>query len=367
MAQSSGIEWTDFTWNPTRGCSRVSEGCRHCYAEQIAARFSGPGKPFEGLAKRVGGEARWTGEVRLVPSLLYWPLKTRKSAEKFRAEHGRRPRVFVNSMSDLFHEKLTKKEIAAVFGVMAAAPWYTFQILTKRPERARQWFGWVVSCPDNLTGGNRYPREVCSGGEIGLGLCRRELDLEVELGARRPWPLPNVWIGCSVEDQETADARIPHLLACPAAVRFVSYEPALGPVNFEGWIYLHPSVAALNGLPDDAPEWTHLGSTRIDQIIVGGESGPNARPFDIGWARSAVRQCREAGVACFVKQLGAKPYADEGCGDCDPCLAGSPRSCSIGGGPTADLKLRDRKGGDMSEWPEDLRIRQFPGEPNAAT
>lgn len=323
----SKIEWTDATWNPLRGCSRVSEGCRNCYAEVVARRFAGPGKPYEGLV-RLDGEgkprARWNGTVRQVPEHLGDPLRWRK------------PRmVFVNSMSDLFHEAVPCEYIAAVFGVMAACPQHTFQVLTKRPERARAWFG-----DNGMRNSSRAAFDALGGDERVLE--RRDPNV---------WPLPNVWIGVSVEDQATANERIPLLLGLPAAVRWVSYEPALGAVDFARvpfhsdypLVPFNPLVGG--GAHTDTP-W------RLDWVVIGGESGPGARPFDLAWARTTIAQCREAGVPVFVKQIGTDP-----CPlfmSTDPALSreANPRDLY---GP-----LRDRKGGDMAEWPEDLRVREFP-------
>lgn len=285
---ATNIEWADAVWNPVRGCTRVSEGCRNCYAEAVAARFSKPGLPYHGFATSL--PARWTGNVALITDRLKDPL------------HWRKPRrVFVNSMSDIFHEELLfTEDIAPVFQVMRQARQHQFLVLTKRPGRM-------------------------------LEFCRA-------------WgePLLNVWLGVSVEDQKTADERIPVLLTTPAAVRFVSYEPALGPVDFKpAEIGQWPDMS--RWMPnkaewDDWKYWMHR-DYGIRWIIVGGESGPHARPFDVAWARSTIAQCRAAGVACFVKQLGPDPY---------------------NGHPNYYLPMTDRKGGDMSEWPADLRVREFP-------
>jgi protein gp37 len=281
------IEWTDVTWNPTRGCSRVSEGCRECYAERQAHRFEG--STFAGFVQITNGHPQWTGKVELVEEHLEDPL------------HWRKPRrVFVNSMSDLFHEALSDEAIDQVFAVMALCPQHTFQVLTKRHERMLKW-------------ADRYGLKV-----------------RPEVG----WPLRNVWLGVSVEDQKTADERIPLLLQMPVAVRFVSYEPALGPVNF-------------NAIPN---RWKGNGAG-IDWVIVGGESGPRARPFDLHWALHTVRQCQEAGVACFVKQVGSKPFISE-----RPGLRYFPFA------PPNEYRFHDRKGGDPEEWPEMIRVRQFPKE-----
>lgn len=259
----TSIEWTEVTWNPVRGCSRVSQGCRHCYAERQAGRFSIPGQSFHGFVQRTDGKPHWTGQVELIPEKLTEPLR------------WKRPRkVFVNSMSDLFHENLSDGAIAAVWSVMEQTPQHTYQVLTKRPDRMVRF-------------------------------------LLEPLRA-----LPNVWLGVSVENQRAANNRIPYLLAAPAALRFVSYEPALGPVDFR------------------------LAGAAFDWLIIGGESGPVARPFDIEWARQAIEQ-RVPPVAVFVKQLGSN--------------AGSSAS-----GKWTPLGLRDRKGAAWEEWPADLRVREWP-------
>lgn len=336
------IEWCDRTWNPVRGCSRISEGCRNCYAERVAARFSGtfstedvtldtrdaPGKsrsaPFRGFAEMRDGKARWTGKVELVPDALDAPLRWRNPA-----------RIFVNSMSDLFHESLSNEDIAAVFGVMAAAPQHTFLVLTKRAERMRTWFRWLSDFDTVLPA-----KEVRTVTLAAAKRLREPFGPHAGPGARGEiaWPLPNVWLGVSVEDQAIADERIPHLLATPAAVRFVSYEPALGPVDFRKALPHHPDCSDC-----------FSGRTNLDWLIVGGESGPGARPFDVSWARSAVEQCKAAGVPVFVKQLGARPV-----------LATPPSGAPDDGGDVVELRLRDRKGGDPDEWPEDLRVREWP-------
>ena len=269
MSDRSAIEWTDATWNPIRGCSRVSEGCRNCYAERMAARFSGRGQPYEGLARMTADGPRWTGAVRMVPAAMGLPLRWRR---------GRR--VFVNSMSDLFHDGLDDEEILAVFGVMQAAGHHTFQVLTKRPARMRAL---MSGDGDHATeAGEAASRAFGEGGSSSLSF-----------GAGGGWPPKNVWLGVSVEDQVTADARIPELLATPAVVRFVSYEPALGPVDFSRWLEsMEPDEDAVG--PAQMPDW----------IIVGGESGPGARPMHPEWARSVRDQCRGAGVPFFMKQWG---------------------------------------------------------------
>ena len=311
MADNTGISWTDATWNPIRGCSKVSAGCKNCYAEKVAARFSGPGQPYEGTVR----DGRWNGQIRLVPDMLSRPLKWR-----------RHRRIFVDSMSDLFHEGVPFEYVAAVFGVMAACPQHTFQVLTKRPERALEFFEWVQSEWEAERMAPAYCRTSTQTDIVRGAAILRDANVGIKV-TTEPWPLPNVHLGVSVEDQATADARIPVLLQCPAAVRFVSYEPALGPVDFygPGWFV-------------DGPEGPGL-----DWIIVGGESGPNARPFDVAWARSTIAQCRAASVACFVKQLGARPEFNGAMGFV-----------------SEQWKLKDKAGADPAEWPEDLRVQEFP-------
>lgn len=333
---TTGIEWADATWNPTRGCSRISTGCEHCYAETMAARFVArtvgtldTGQPiqeplpFHGFAEIRDGRARWTGRVSLVPSALDWPLRWRGS--KIAKAEGRPSRIFVNSMSDLFHESLSDEDIAAVFGVMAAAPQHTFLVLTKRAERMRRWFEWLP----NLWTTKNIPHQVVRDRNVIQILCHSST------------PLSNVWLGVSVENQATADERIPHLLATLAAVRFVSYEPALGPVDFSRFV--KPTLVTNGGrrLQQPHPDIPGEGGVwewGLGWLIVGGESGPGARTTGLGWIRDAVSACREAAVPCFVKQVGAH----------------------VASGGSMPDRPRDRKGGDPSEWTEDLRVREFP-------
>ena len=318
------IEWTDETWNPVRGCTRISEGCRNCYAERVAGRFSQPDRvdeyvdaktgehvgispvrgpqPFHGFALITRSGPRWTGNVALIEDKLTEPLRKRSWKGK---------RVFVNSMSDLFHEALPDEAIDKIFAVMALCPDVTFQVLTKRADRMRRYFA------DQQTS-NRV------GGALGKLFDREKYVTRspawyfVDAGIE--WaPLPNVWLGVSVEDQETADARIPHLLETPAAVRFVSYEPALGPVNFDPWLGDGSSCANCGFMPYEGMESylriqgagaqcivcsDALPHKSIDWIIAGGESGPGARPAHPSWFRDARDQCEAAGVPFFFKQWG---------------------------------------------------------------
>lgn len=460
MGDKSKIEWTEATWNPTVGCSVISPGCTNCYAMKMAARLEAMAtadRPrwtpahrngqmlahYVGTTKRVNGNAVWTGKLALAPEhILTAPLRWKRSRK-----------IFVNSMSDLFHESVPDEWIDQVFAVMALASQHTFQVLTKRAERMRVYCndeqtpfriaraidaigsvhhlgaedvrpiagydGYFVSshghvysekrgsrrrlkpdvgdqghmrvplyasgdksydrllvhrlvletfvgpspAPDtqgrhrdgdptnnavsNLVWGDqqanwadsrrhgthrRYSkltedqvseiRRRHASGESGEALARefpvsatqiRNIASGVQWAIEVPieWPLSQIWLGVSAEDQKRADERIPHLLDTPAAVRFVSAEPLIGQIDFENIIYpkfkrqheYDPYIAqdALRGHmkgPDD------IGLPRLDWIIVGGESGPNARPMHPDWARSIRDQCQAAGVPYFFKQWG---------------------------------------------------------------
>lgn len=252
MSDKTRIEWTDATWNPVTGCTKVSEGCDHCYAETIAHRFAGTPAYPNGFA------------VTLRPERLDQPLRWQRPR-----------RIFVNSMSDLFHADVPDEFIARVFAVMALAPQHTFQVLTKRPGRMRS----LLSSAEFRRG-------------VRLAVFESGLVDEVIAFGSEMFPLPNVWLGTSVESQKWADVRIPQLLGTPAAVRFLSCEPLLGPVD------LVPSLRAWAG--GDAVQINH----HLHWVIVGGESGPHARPMHPDWARSLRDQCVSAGVAYHFKQWG---------------------------------------------------------------
>jgi len=304
MSGSTKIEWTDITWNPVRGCSIVSAGCTNCYAMKQAHRFSGQGQAYEGLTRLTRGGPVWTGDVKLVPELLSRPLSWRSPK-----------RIFVNSMSDLFHENVPLEFIAEVFNVMASATancgkrhvhdlecWqgepHTFQVLTKRPERMFK----VIS------------KELQQYADMHMpGDCPLSIALE-------SWPLKNVWLGVSIEDQKTAEERIPYLLQTPAVVSWTSAEPLLGQVN----------LSAIKGVEN------------FGWVVAGGESGFGARPTCLSWIQDIVRDCRNMDIPVFVKQLGTKPYINATSGDHEY------------------LTLQDRKGGDISEFPSYLRARDFP-------
>lgn len=293
------IEWTDETWNPIVGCSVVSPGCTNCYAMRTAHRMdANPKTPqYHGLTKMVNGNPVWTGAVKLHEPALLKPLSWKK------------PRmIFVNSMGDLFHEDVSDEWIDRVFAVMALCPQHTFQVLTKRAERMQDYF----SHDDGFGRWGYVEHQARKLASVPTG---------ITLATYGHSNLPNVWLGVSAEDQRRADERIPYLLATPAAVRFVSAEPLLGAIGFgrlgTGDFCVPKNENALDGLRG---QWLlNLGRTTstgditfrtattnrcIDWIIVGGESGPNARPMHPDWARSIRDQCVEAGTAFFFKQWG---------------------------------------------------------------
>ena len=308
------IQWTagddgsaGETWNPVVGCTRVSAGCNFCYAFQLHdqrhiawRRGHWPSAPEQ--------YRQPFSHVRLMPARLDDPL------------HWRKPRrVFVNSMSDLWHDAVPDEFIEQVFEVMARTPQHTYQVLTKRPERMARFVAQWID-------------DACWS-ETGCPITDK--------------PLPNVWLGVSVEDQAAADERIPLLLQTPAAVRFLSCEPLLGPVDLignpddgvYGPIWQKRAVQSRTDY-GTGTEWDVELESGISWCIIGGESGTHARPMDLAWARSLLDQCRVADTAPFVKQLGAVN--------------------------AKTLGLRDRHGGTMDEWPADLdeltalRVREFP-------
>lgn len=296
MSANTSIQWTDKSWNPVRGCSLVSAGCASCYAMKQAHRFSGMGRPYENLTEIGPKGPRWNGNIMLVPEELKAPLTWRTPC-----------RVFVNSMSDLFHEDVPDSFIDQVMRAMANTKRHTYQVLTKRPARMLTYLsGWWKRCYQDFESGAYIPVNPCH----------------------------HIWFGVSVENQETADERIPLLLQTPAAVKFLSCEPLLGPIDL---------AMALEPFHSHDP-MLNRNVAPVQWAIVGGESGPGARPCDVAWIRSIKDQCKAADVPVFIKQLGAKPY----------------QSPEDDGGTGYELSMKDRKGGDWNEWPEDLRVREFP-------
>jgi protein gp37 len=265
MSDSSKIEWTDASWNPIAGCTPVSPGCTHCYAAPLARRLEKMGQEkYNNTAVRRGQLDVFTGWINFDEAALQIPL------------HWKRSRmIFVNSMSDLFHEAVPFAFVDRVFDIMALTPQHRYQILTKRPQRMLQYF--------------ETPRDRL----------------------HRTRPLPNVWLGTSVEDQKRADERIPWLLNCPAAIHFLSCEPLLGPIDLKPKPDSQTCIVCGGG-PDDrqhavsgAGNTGHEYRTRgLQWVIAGGESGPHARPMHPAWARQLRNQCLSVGVPFFFKQWG---------------------------------------------------------------
>lgn len=251
--RNTNIAWTMDTWNPWRGCSIVSPGCFNCYAMEMSYRYSGKGQPYEGLAHKINGKARWTNKIRFIPHMLKKPLSWKE------------PRmIFVNSMSDMFHEAIPLNEIQQVFQVMRDAHWHTFQILTKRGERL------------------------------------------LELNSEIKWA-ENIWMGVSVEDYERT-YRIDQLRQTNAHIKFLSMEPLIGPIV------------------------SSLDLENIDWVIVGGESGANARPMREQWALDILNDCESSDTAFFMKQMGSVWSNDK----------------------------NDKKGENINNFPTELQVRQYP-------
>jgi len=264
----TAIEWTDGTWNPTDGCLVCSPGCANCYAMRMAGRFSGPGGRYHGLVT-IGKNKRavWTGVSHLNNALAH-PLTWRDPRK-----------VFVDSMSDLFYEGLSDEDIACVFAMMAVTPHITYQVLTKRAARMRAWYRWFTREMTLHTMGTLF--EDLLSPRVSSHVMTKWLHKESQV--RHVWPLPNAWVGVSVEDRKHGVPRIDELRQVPAAVRMLSCEPLLEDLGT-------------------------LDLSGIGWLIAGCESGPGARPprhrwgDQVDWYRSLRDQCRRSGVAFFLKQ-----------------------------------------------------------------
>jgi protein gp37 len=332
MPQKTPIEWTDYSSQLIRyrdaagkdvwACAKTSPGCARCYSEAIAERF-GRGGPFNLATVRA--------------TTPYFAHDEATKVIRSKPLSGRR--VFVGDMTDVFGEWVPDDLLDRMFAVFALRHDVTFQVLTKRPERMARYF---------------------NDRDSHLAMTRQFVNFREYAEPVGPWPLPNVHLGTSVEDQARANERIPHLLNTPAAVRFLSVEPLLGDVNLTNCLYgeAYGSTAGKRGGPGG--QMVTSAPPPVSWVIVGGESGKGARPCDVGWIRSVVNQCREADVPCFVKQLGARPFGNYG----EPCAPVGRRHMSVaqrqGLLACSFMKFRDSKGGDPSEWPEALRVREFP-------
>jgi len=302
------IQWTQQTWNPTTGCDRISPGCDNCYALTLAKRLKG--------MEQARGEKhpKYQNDGHPVTSGPGFALTTHANAltEPLRWKKPRR--IFVNSMSDLFHARVPRKFLAQVFAVMAATPQHTYQILTKRPERAARILTDVCTC------GRWHPDGEHFRSSMEWAATPHSPTyvpgLEPGIYHRTMWPLANVWIGTSIESADYV-RRADALRETPAAIRFISAEPLLGPLD-------------------------GLNLRDIDWLIIGGESGPGARPLQIDWAEDLLVNAAETATAPFVKQLGSVWARDT-------YYAG--RSVAAQG---------DTKGGNPTYWPANLRVREYP-------
>ena len=326
MGKDSSISWTDHTFSPWWGCTKISPGCEHCYADSFSQRV-GHGKRLPMIwgpraERRFMSDAHWRE-----------PVKWNRAAEKA----GKRARVFCASMADVFEDRRDLLEARArLWTLVGMTPHLDWLLLTKRPENAQRLWSAAARAVELA-----------------------EIDQSILV-----WN-SNVWLGTTCEDQRRANERLPHLLAVPAAVRFVSYEPAIGPVDFTRIVERErpgpPFPAsvefdALRGFCGSTPDRDTPAVNGLDWIIVGGESGPGARPFDLAWMRSTINQCKAAGVAVFVKQLGANAHDYRR-------TAEWAVACNVPVDAAAHFTsamLSDRKGGDWDEWPEDLRVREWP-------
>ena len=333
------IEWTDFSANPLKfkaaagatkwACVKVSPGCAHCYSETLAHRY-GRGGLFN------AGET-----AKLTPYLDEAELRKMLTANVIGGKPVAGSRCFVGDMTDLFGAWVTDALLDRLFAVFALRPDVTWQVLTKRPERARAY---LIERAKSASAWKTAARSMGYALEFnGISLVS--------------FPVPNLWLGTSVENQKTADERIPLLLQTPAGGRFVSAEPLLEALDLSGPLNGYPRQTSsrayvsremamdagdrdLEGALYSDDEWEQTYPPP-DWVIIGGESGPGARPCSISWVRSIVDQCKAARVPVFVKQLGAMVA------DGEPGVNGGHRP-------------KDGKGGDPSEWSEDLRVRQFP-------
>lgn len=384
MSEGTKIQWCDDTHNFWQGCTKVSPGCANCYAEARDQRFSGGAHWGKGAprvrSKDFEAPLRWNEKPEVCDRCGVARALEHAFAETVlgpcdkcgKGATFHRRRVFSLSLGDWLDEEIPIEWLADMLDVIRQCPNLDFLLLTKRPEN---WFHRLQAARDwaveKFTEADTPLKSDDDNDHLWCWLegwlCARFDSCKFEIPA-------NVWIGVTIENQEYADKRIPELLKIPAVCRFVSYEPALGPVDFgfKGEESLECSECNWQGTEDDAKQdgdesdtWylcpscgaecahTPMGEyTRgIDWIIVGGESGSKARPFNIECARSTKAQCQASGIACFVKQIGAHPCEE---------LVYTPSDSMVPEIATQWKSFKDKKGGDMAEWPSDLRVREFP-------
>jgi protein gp37 len=303
MADGTKIEWTDATWNPITGCSVVSPGCTNCYAMKLAGTRLRNHPSRSGLTTETKAGPVWTGEVRFNEKALQEPLK------------WSRPRmIFVVAHGDLFSDQVPDEWIDQIFAIMALCPQHTFQVLTKRPERMRHY----LSSPSTARRVFDLVCDMVINEQINVILIAHPDHEKIAPPGKRvrlgQWPLQNVWLGVSVEDQKRADERIPDLLATPAAIRWVSAEPLLGPINLRRIRIApdhHTMIDALDGYAMVDTPGRERERAMLEWVVAGGESGPSARPSQPEWFRSLRDQCAAGHIPFLFKQWGNhRPCSD---------------------------------------------------------
>lgn len=365
------ISWTDLTLNPVIGCTHAAyqaggrkmahPGCLNCYAETMCSRVL-PG--FE-VHNRCSSGGKWTGKIEVLHERLSWPF-TRKEYKQRRDDKPRR--CFLTSLSDMGHPALSETDWMAINGMMVLAPWIIWQDLTKRPERQAALL-------------KRYSPAKCveafrsrlTDEQADECLNSRAASLWNQQPLRHWEDFRHIQRYVSISDQPTADALIPLLLQMPAAVRGVSLEPMIGPVDLSRWLRPHQSLNP-DGYGGGIPVGWTTDFRRVNHVIIGGESGRGARPFALEWAEDVVEQCQSAKVPCFVKQLGSQPVVhatnpDRGLFPPHPMTLTDWARCHIrifGGRVEGDDTVLwpkpTGKGEDMREWPASLRVRQHVGD-----
>lgn len=339
------ISWTDETANPLTGCTECDPACLNCYAR--AASASPRLQQFEKYHGVVDEKGRWTSQINFAPDVLDKLLKKKKPCK-----------IFMPSMSDLFHPGVKDEWIDQIMAAIALTPHITYQVLTKRPERMLEYFSkfqdwqthlgdtgaWASNMADLACDRNWRKYHHLDGNNYSSDECYEELKTSIHSGY-----FENLWIGVTAGTQKSAEDRIPLLLQTPAAVRFVSVEPMLEEMDISEWLHLlpcpqHPNerAAGWGHLPCDCRDWfnKHVASgnlSSISQIIIGGESGPNSRPFHLEWAQSLIEQCHGTNTKVFMKQVGSNAF-----------YQGKP------------FKTKSRAGSDPSEWPEWAQVQEFP-------
>jgi protein gp37 len=354
VVNRTSIQWCDFSANPLKyrtadgrvvwACEKVSAGCTNCYAEHLSTRYGG--------ARRAGDWNAATMKT-LTPFLDEKELRAMLTSKAISGK-----RVFVGDMTDVFGEWVERWMLAQLIGAMALRYDVTWQVLTKRADRMRE-----LLCDEGFRAEIYEWVEMLAMGDDGCDPLARTTD---DLRANAPdvtgddWPIVNLWLGVSSEDQQRANERIPLLLQTPAAVRFVSAEPLIGPIDLSQFTFESccGNASAGDYLNGEGPQCCGDPFPPLDWIIVGGESGHSARECDVNWIRSIVQQCAQGSVPCFVKQLGAKPFCEVAKVDVTPHADFGDEVVRYV--EPQRVALRDRKGGDITEFPTDLRVRQFP-------